>query len=102
MEIHFLAVYPNIGDLAACGDDFLTQLGCSGNTDALVAQDTARLATRQIPFEDMEVCAADSCFADFDDGICWRGDFRLGAIQKSLLADRLVNQGFHDGARRLA
>lgn len=71
------------------------------NSDALMAQDAAGLAARQIALEDMKVGATDGRFDDLDDCVCRRSDLRLGAIHKSLLPDSLVDQGFHGGRARL-
>ena len=67
------------------------------NSDAFMTQDTAGLAAWKIALEDMQVCSADGGFGNPDNSVRGRGDFRLGAVQKSLLADGLINQCFHRG-----
>ena len=65
------------------------------NSDAFMAQNTARLATWQIPFEDMKIGAANCRPRDFDDGVRRRLDFRLRAIHQAFLADRLIDKRLH-------
>ena len=66
------------------------------NSDAFMAQNTARLATWQIPFEDMEIGAANCRFRDLDDCVRRRRDFGLRTIHEGFLADRLIDERLHN------
>ena len=69
--------------------------GLVDDADALVTEDAARLAGRDVALEDVQVGAANGRFGDLDDRVGGRGDFRLRSILKRFLPGPDVNESFH-------
>jgi hypothetical protein len=60
-----------------------------------MTQNAARLATRYVTLEYVQVGAANCRFDYFDDRIRWRPDFRFWTIFKGFLARTLINESLH-------
>ena len=65
------------------------------NADALVTENAAGLAGRNIALEDVQVGAANRRLGYFDDGIGGRRDFRLRTFLQGFLARSRINKGLH-------
>ncbi len=65
------------------------------DADALMAENAARLAGRDVTLEDVQVGAAYRRFGHSDDGVGGRGDFRLGTVFQGLLSRPLIDERFH-------
>ena len=65
------------------------------NANALMAQNAAGLASRDVTLEDVQVGSANRRLYYFDDRVRGRRDFRLWTLFKGFLARPPVNEGFH-------
>jgi hypothetical protein len=61
------------------------------DADALMAENAAGLASRDVTLEDVQVGAANRRFGDLDDRVRGRGDFRLRAVFQGFLSRPLIN-----------
>src|ERR1700691_1698170 len=103
MRIHLLAAIDAFSAGANAGDqNMIARLKyCDGgtdlidNTDAFMAQNTAGLATWQIPFEDVKIGATNRRFGDLDDCVRRRRDFGPRAVYQSFLANSLIDKRLH-------
>ena len=69
------------------------------DADALMAENAAGPASRDVALEDVQVGAANCCFGDLDDCVGGRRDFRFGAVFQGLLSRPLINERFHRPCR---
>ena len=65
------------------------------NTNALMAQNAAGLASWDVTLENVQVGSANRRLYYFDDRVRGRSDFRLRTLFKGFLARPPVNEGFH-------
>ena len=68
------------------------------DADALVSENAAGLARRDVALEDVQVGAADRRFGDLDDRVGGRRDARLGTVFEGFLARPLIDERFHHRA----
>jgi hypothetical protein len=65
------------------------------DADTLMAENPPRFAAGNIPFEDMQIGAANCGLENFDDRIGGRVDLRFRALFQRVLAGAVVHKGFH-------
>src|SRR5690349_4224961 len=65
------------------------------DADAFVTENTTRLASRHIPFEDMQVGSADRRTRDSHDGVGRMGNGRHRAIFQCAFPGAVIDERFH-------
>jgi len=65
------------------------------DADALMAEDAARLAGRDVALEDVQVGAANRRLDDLDDRVRGRGNVRFRTVLQRFLARPLIHESLH-------
>ena len=65
------------------------------DADALMAENAARLTSRYVTLEDVQVGAANRRLGNLDDRVRGRGDVRLRTVLQRFFARPLIHEGLH-------
>src|SRR5450631_679326 len=65
------------------------------DTDALMTENAAWLASRNVPLEDVQIGAANGRFGHFNNRVSGRRDIGLRTAFQRLLSRPLIYEGFH-------